>query len=59
MIHTYESLTGSHKTNEKKFETTFRVLNLYRMGVCEEQAHSHSIVADLQSLINKGLQARK
>jgi hypothetical protein len=28
-----------------KFVTTFRVLNLYRMGVCEEHAHSHSIVA--------------
>ena len=28
-----------------KFVTTFRVLNPYRMGVCEEHAHSHSIVA--------------
>ena len=28
----------------EEFVTTFRVLNLYRMRVCEEHAHSHSII---------------
>jgi len=33
------------------FVTVFRVLNPLKIGVCEEHAHSHSIVAITKTLV--------